>query len=69
MRIKCGTDIIEINRIKDSIESLGDKFINKVFTEKEIKYCEAKKKQQYQQLLFHVIEYYDYLVLLGIMML
>ncbi len=48
MRIKCGTDIIEINRIKDSIESLGDKFINKVFTEKEIKYCESKKKQQYQ---------------------
>lgn len=48
MKISCGTDIIEIQRIKDSIEKLGDKFINKVFTLKEIKYCESKGKQKYQ---------------------
>lgn len=48
MKISCGTDIIEIQRIKDSIEKLGDKFINKVFTLKEIKYCESKGKQRYQ---------------------
>lgn len=48
MKISCGTDIIEIERIKDSIEKLGDKFINKVFTLKEIKYCESKGKQKYQ---------------------
>lgn len=48
MKIKCGTDIIEIDRIKESIESLGNKFLNKVFTQNEIKYCESKKAQKYQ---------------------
>ena len=48
MKITCGTDIIEISRIKDSIDSLGDKFLNKIFTDKEIKYCESKKGQRYQ---------------------
>ena len=48
MKITTGTDIIEIERIKDSIEKLGDKFINKVYTEEEIKYCESKGKQKYQ---------------------
>ena len=48
MKIKCGTDIIEIDRIKESIESLGEKFLNKVFTQKEIEYCESKKGQKYQ---------------------
>lgn len=48
MKIKCGTDIIEIERIKESIESLGEKFLKKVFTENEIQYCESKKLQKYQ---------------------
>lgn len=48
MKIKCGTDIIEIDRIKESIESLGDKFLNRVYTQKEIEYCESKKAQKYQ---------------------
>ena len=48
MRIKCGTDIIEIDRIKESIESLGERFLNKVFTANEIEYCESKKTQKYQ---------------------
>lgn len=48
MKIKCGTDIVEIERIKDSIEKLGEKFLNKVYTEEEIKYCESKGKQKYQ---------------------
>lgn len=48
MKIKCGTDIIEIERIKESIESLGEKFLNKVFTPNEIQYCESKKAQKYQ---------------------
>ena len=41
MEIYTGTDIIEIDRIKDAIKS--DTFIKKVFTEKEIEYCESKK--------------------------
>jgi len=48
MKIKCGTDIVEIERIKESIEKLGDKFLNKVYTEQEIIYCESKGKQKYQ---------------------
>ena len=48
MKIKCGTDIVEIERVKESIEKLGDKFLNKIYTEDEIKYCESKGKQKYQ---------------------
>ena len=43
-----GRDIIEIDRIKQSIENLGDAFLNRVFTENEIKYCESKNNQKYQ---------------------
>ena len=48
MKVTCGTDIIEIQRIQNSIEKLGEKFLNRVFTEKEIEYCESKNKQKYQ---------------------
>lgn len=49
MKIKCGIDIIEISRIKESIEEdKQEKFKNRVFTQKEIEYCESKKKQKYQ---------------------
>ena len=48
MKISCGVDIIEIDRVKESIEQLGDKFLNRVFTGKEIEYCESRKNQKYQ---------------------
>ncbi|MBR3163127.1 MAG: holo-ACP synthase [Clostridia bacterium] len=48
MKIKCGTDIIEITRIKDSIDTIGEKFVERVFTPNEIQYCESKEKQKYQ---------------------
>ena len=48
MNISCGTDIIEIDRIKESIEELQDKFINKIYTKKEIEYCESKQYVKYQ---------------------
>lgn len=48
MKVTCGTDIIEIERIRESIEKLGEKFLNRIFTEKEILYCESKKNQKYQ---------------------
>ena len=47
MRVKCGVDIIEISRIQDSIEKLGEVFLNKVYTKKEIEYCESKGKNKY----------------------
>ena len=48
MNIKVGTDIIEVARIKDSIEKLGEKFLNRVFTAKEVEYCESKKATKYE---------------------
>lgn len=48
MKVKCGTDIIEVNRIQESIESLGENFLNRVFTQNEIKYCNSKKVVKYQ---------------------
>ena len=48
MKISCGTDIIEIKRIKESIEELGTKFLERVYTDKEIQYCEGKNSQKYQ---------------------
>ena len=48
MKVKCGVDIIEISRIKDSIENLGESFLNWVFTKKEIEYCESKGRAKYQ---------------------
>lgn len=49
MDIACGTDIIEISRIKDSfLGDSGEKFKERVFTEVEINYCESKNENKYQ---------------------
>lgn len=48
MQIKSGIDIIEVERIKNSIDETGENFLNKVYTENEIQYCESKKKNKYQ---------------------
>lgn len=45
MQIKSGIDIIEVERIKNSID---ENFLNKVYTENEIQYCESRKKNKYQ---------------------
>lgn len=47
MKILCGTDIIEIGRIKESIERSGEKFVNLLFTPAEIEYCESKRNAKY----------------------
>src|ERR1700735_2115297 len=38
-----GTDIIEIARIRQSIERHGQRFLARVYTAGEIAYCERKK--------------------------
>ena len=48
MQIKTGIDIIEIERVKRSIEETDGKFCERVYTQKEIEYCESKKIQKYQ---------------------
>ncbi len=47
MKILTGTDIIEIKRVQEYID-LNKGFINRVYTEREIEYCESKNKQKYQ---------------------
>ena len=41
MQIKVGVDIIEVERVKQSIEELWVDFADRVFTDIEIKYCEG----------------------------
>lgn len=48
MRILTGTDIIEIDRIEKSIRQFDSSFLNKIYTQNEIEYCESKKKSKYQ---------------------
>ncbi len=48
MKVSCGIDIIEIDRIRESIDSLGTNFVKKIYTENEIAYCESKKQMKYQ---------------------
>lgn len=48
MKITCGTDIIEIDRVRKAIEENQEEFLNRVFTQKEIEYCESRKNAKYQ---------------------
>lgn len=48
MQIKCGTDIIEIARVQESIQSTNEKFLERVYTQTEIEYCESKHQMKYQ---------------------
>jgi len=48
MEIYTGIDIIEVDRIKENIEKHEKNFLNKVYTEKEIEYCESKGVSKYQ---------------------
>ncbi|MEW6506112.1 MAG: holo-ACP synthase [Bacteroidota bacterium] len=49
MVLGIGIDIIEINRIKKSVDRFGERFLNKIYTEIELEYC-LKKKNKYQHL-------------------
>jgi len=48
MGICCGVDIVEVDRIRHSLENGGEAFKKRVFTEKEIEYCENKKSAKYE---------------------
>lgn len=38
-----GVDIIEVDRIKKALDTWGDRFLNKVFTKRELEYVSTKK--------------------------
>ena len=42
MIVGTGIDITEVPRIAQSIERFGDRFLRRIFTEGEIRYCESK---------------------------
>lgn len=50
MKIFLGSDICEIERIKETFEKYGQRFLNKTFTETEIKYCLSNPKLIAQRL-------------------
>ncbi len=39
MIVGLGLDIVEIDRIKGMLDKWGDRFLSKIFTDKEIEYC------------------------------
>jgi holo-[acyl-carrier protein] synthase len=43
MIIGTGVDICEVARIAESITRFGDRFLQRVFTEAEIRYCKSKR--------------------------
>lgn len=44
MGVRTGIDIVEIDRIRNALTKAGDAFIHRVYTDKEIKYCESRKE-------------------------
>ena len=42
MILGTGVDIAEVARIRESIERFGDRFLHRIFTDGEIRYCEEK---------------------------
>lgn len=38
-----GVDIVEVDRIRDSVKNFGEEFLNRVFTIDEIEYCMKRR--------------------------
>jgi holo-[acyl-carrier protein] synthase len=45
MIVGTGVDIAEVPRIRETIERFGDRFLHRIFTEGEIRYCERKARR------------------------
>lgn len=48
MKITTGIDIIEVERIKEAINEMEDGFLNRIYTEDEIQYCNKSDIMKYQ---------------------
>jgi len=50
MIISAGVDLVEVERIQQALEDnrIGRRFRERVFTEKEILYCEKKRRGKYE---------------------
>jgi holo-[acyl-carrier protein] synthase len=43
MLLGLGTDLIETRRVEQSIDRFGDRFLERIFSPREIAYCKRKK--------------------------
>ncbi len=43
MLIGSGIDLVEIERIAQSVERYGERFLRRIYTENEISYCQRKR--------------------------
>lgn len=48
MDITCGTDIIEIERVKKLVDDTKEEALYKIYTKAEIEYCESRHAMKYQ---------------------
>ncbi|HEU4345792.1 MAG TPA: holo-ACP synthase [Candidatus Binatia bacterium] len=50
MVVSVGVDIVEVERIRRALEDprIGRRFRDRVFTEKEVQYCEKKRRASYE---------------------
>ena len=42
--INIGIDIVDVSRIKSIVDNWGDKFLRRIFTDEEIKYCFSRSR-------------------------
>jgi holo-[acyl-carrier protein] synthase len=45
MIVGTGIDIAEVARIRQSMERFGDRFLRRIYTEGEIRYCDSKSNR------------------------
>lgn len=43
--VECGVDLVEIERIEKAVARLGDRFVNRVYTEQERNYARGRGPQ------------------------
>jgi len=41
-RLQCGVDLVDIDRITSAVERWGDRFVRRIWTEREIDYCRGR---------------------------
>ncbi len=41
-----GIDVVEVDRVKSSLDEFGERFINRIFTEDERAYCQKQKRPE-----------------------
>ncbi|MGC6466454.1 MAG: holo-ACP synthase [Akkermansiaceae bacterium] len=44
--IGIGIDVVEVSRIRSSLDEFGERFLNRIFTEEERSYCSRQKRPE-----------------------